>query len=489
MNISNRSSPISKFKKNKLHLNESNAVNFNGWYSSTLITQSGTSIIEPYIPLFAQSIGASNSQIGLLTGLFALINITQLIWAQLAIKIGNNKFFVFFGQMLMVTLYIPMAFLKLGYFIILLVVRFFQGFFNSAAIPSLATLQSDYISEHDRASKVAKFTYLGLVGSFVGTLVGGYLFDYLNTIISPEETYSLMFVFSAIIGFLGTIVFFLSVPSTTKLLPLRDLLDPVSFINRDLKFQKSNIKFSTKIRNYIKKFKNFWFFTIFGVIFYFGVYTISPFFIIIEIVYFQLSFIQASLLTAISVVAQVTVSITLVRKNLINKYGRKPFLFLGMVLILMFTILLAVPYYFQDFMSIDMRFYFCFISWIVLGLGWGLFNSTIAVLLLDIVHPQYRSLLIAVFNAFSGISMFVAPIIGGLLIDFTHSLLFSFILRFVLIFVSILFFIKMVKEPEISGIELKPIRNVFPFIGRMSAKGPELGIAYGNERMIRKKHL
>ena len=173
-----------------------------------------------------------------------------------------------------------------------------------------------------------------------------------------------------------------------------------------------------------------------------------------------------------------------------NKYGRKPFLLLGMVLILFFTVLIAVPYYTINFTTVDERFYFCFASWIVLGCGWGLFNSSIAVLLLDIAHPQYRSLLIAVFNAVSGISMFLGPIIGGILIDFTGDLFFPFILRFIIVFIAVFFFLKVVKEPEISGIELKPIRNVFPFFTRTtSARGPELGIAYGNEKMARKKHL
>lgn len=489
MTISNTPSPISKFKKRKFNPHNSQALNLNGWYSSTLITQSGSAIIEPYFPLFAQSLGASNSEIGILTGLYALINISQLIWAQLALKLGNNKLFVFFGQLLMIIMYIPMAFIKLGFFLLLLIVRFFQGFFNSATIPSLAALKSDYISDHDRASKITKFTYLGLVGSFIGTIVGGYLFDYLNTVLTSAETYSLMFIFSAIIGIIGTLIFFISVPSTVKLIPSGDTINPASFINRDLTHQKSTLKFSIKFKNYLKKFKSFWYFTIFGVIFYFGVYTVSPFFIIIEINYFQFNFLQASILTAISVVTQVSVSITLVRKDLMNKYGRKPFLFLGMFLILIFTLLIAVPYYFINYMTIDARFYFCFLSWIVLGLGWGLFNSTVAVLLLDIAHPQYRSLLIAVFNALSGVSMFLGPIIGGIIIDFTNDLFLPFILRFFIVFIAMIFFIKIIKEPEISGIELKPIRNVFPVFGRLSARGPELSVAYGNEKVVRKKHL
>lgn len=470
-------------------IKESKGVNFTGWYTATLLTQSGGAVSEPYLPLFAQSIGATNSQIGLLTGLYSLVNISQLVWAQLSVKFGHNKLFVYFGQLLTALMFIPMAFIKIGYFFILLLERFFQGLFNSATIPSLASLKSDFISDQDRASKITKFTYLGLTGSFIGTLLGGFFFDYLNTKLTSLETFSLMFIFTALIGLAGSVIFFYSVPSITKLPPLKETLSPISFIDRDLSHQKSKIKFTMKVKNYIKKFRSFWLFTAFGIIFYFGVYTVSPFFIILEVNYFEFSYLQASLLTALSVIIQVSVSILLVRKNLMNKYGRKPFLIIGMILILFFTFLIAFPYYFVNYLSIDMRFYICILSWIVLGLGWGLFNSAIAVLLLDIAHPQYRSLLIAVFNSLTGIAMFAGPIVGGVLIDYTNNFFVPFILRLIVIAVAIVFF-KVVKEPEISGIELKPIRNVFPFFTRMTtARGPELGIAYGNEKLARKKHL
>ena len=174
--------------KRKLKLQDNKTANFAGWYSATAVNQSSGAIVEPYLPLFAQYLRASNSEIGLLAGLFSLINISQLIWAQLSLKYGNNKFFVFFGQLLTALLFIPMAFLKAGYFLGLLLLRFIQGFFNSATIPSLATLKSDYISDKERATKITKFTYLGLTGSFLGTLLGGQLFDYLTTVTSISES-------------------------------------------------------------------------------------------------------------------------------------------------------------------------------------------------------------------------------------------------------------------------------------------------------------
>lgn len=477
-------------KKRRIKIRDNKTANFAGWYTSTAFSNSSGAIAEPYLPIFAQSLGASNGEIGLLAGLFSLINISQLIWAQLAIKYGNNKYFVFFGQLITALFFIPMAFLKLGFFILLLILRFFQGLFNSAGVPSLASLKSDYISDKERANKITKFTYLGLTGSFVGTLLGGQLFDYLKTITTTSESFSLLFLFTACVGIIGSVVFFFSVPNTAKLPINHDTITPESFINRDLSHQKSQISFTSKIRGYLKKFRPFWIFTVFGMIFYFGVYTVSPFFIIVEVDYFNFSFFQASILTAISIVFQVSVSIILVKKSLLDTYGRKPFLLLGVLFITFFTLLFAVPYYYMGSFSTEMVFYYCMAIWVVLGCSWGLFNSALAVLLLDIAHPGYRSLLIAVFNACSGIVMFLGPLTGGIIIDSTNDLFLPFILRFVILILGSLYLIKFITEPEISGIELKPIKNVFPFFTRMSsARGPELQIQYGKEKLARKKHL
>lgn len=489
MAISSTTKDLPNGPKSELVQTDKNA-NFIGWYTATSISQSSGAVVEPYLPLFAQSLGANNSQIGFLAGLFSLINISQIIWAQLSVKFGNNKFFVFFGQILTALIFIPISILRFGHFLILLLLRFFQSLFNSATIPSLATLKSDYITDQERASKITKFTYLGLIGSFTGTIVGGLIFDFLNSDPSKPESYSLIFLFTALVGIIGSVIFFFSVPNSTNIPIIKGTITPISFINHNLTYNKSKIPFHKKINGYLKKFKSFWIFTIFGIMFYFGVYTVSPFFIIIEINYFKFSFLQSSILTSISIVAQVSISILLARLNLMNVYGRKPFLLIGVFLIALFTILFGIPYYFITVLTPDELFIYCFFIWIVLGLGWGLFNSTIAVLLLDIAHPQYRSLLIAVFNSLMGIVMFLGPVSGGFLIDATDNLFLPFIIRFLIVGFALIYLWKEVDEPVISGIDLKPLKNVFPFFARMSsARGPELELAYGNEKLVRKKHL
>jgi MFS family permease len=353
----------------------------------------------------------------------------------------------------------------------------------------MATLKSDYISERDRANKITKFTYIGLTGSFIGTLAGGQLFDTLHAITGKEETYSLIFMFTAFISIIGALLFFFSVPATNKTNILKDNLSPVSFVNRDLKQKNSHLSILKKTKGYLKKFRLFWIFTIFSMIFYFAVYSVGPFFILIEIDVFKFTFFEASIITSISIIDQVVISILLVRGNLLNKYGRKPFLGLGTLIIIIFSFLFLLPYFFLSLFS-PILFLYCFFIWLLLGFGWGLFNSTIAVLILDIAHPQYRSVLIAYFNTFTGLMMFIGPVIGGITIDMTNNLITPFILRVVIITISLIYLIRFVKEPAISGIELKPLKNVFPFFTRMSsARGPELGISYGNEKLARKKHL
>ena len=132
----------------------------------------------------------------------------------------------------------------------------------------LATLKSDYISDQDRASKITKFTYLGLIGSFAGTIIGGFIFDLLNSDPSKPESYSLLLLFTALVGILGSIIFFFSVPNSTKTPVLKDTISSMSFINRDLTNNKPRIPLHQRLLNYIRKFRSFWIFTLFGVIFY-----------------------------------------------------------------------------------------------------------------------------------------------------------------------------------------------------------------------------
>ena len=147
--------------------------NYKGWLFANMLINTSGSTVDQFMPLYANFLGATNAEIGLLTGLYALINVSQLLWAKLSNAIGKTRIFVVIGWLIQAFLFIPIAFLKYGQIFILIVLRFFQGLFSSATAPTYASLQADHILEKDTATTLSQFTRLAMIGSFVGTIQGG----------------------------------------------------------------------------------------------------------------------------------------------------------------------------------------------------------------------------------------------------------------------------------------------------------------------------
>ncbi|MFW9928377.1 MAG: MFS transporter [Candidatus Thorarchaeota archaeon] len=476
--ISSISKKIGRIKK------KSKKPNFKGWYLSTGLTQTSNAMIDPFFPLFAKSIGASNAQIGLLSGLMSLISISQILWTKLSQKVQKSSIFVFIGQFISFLLFIPYLFLRKGEILLLVVLRFFQGFFLSAAVPNQANLMSDHIPENERATVITRFTRLGMIGGLVGSLLGGAIFTIIiaEQFLSEEDAYKFIFLLTLIFGIIASLIFFRSV--TDK--QIVESIDSINLINRDLLLSTSKLSFTKKFTAYLKKFKNFWIFVVTAFIFYFSVYAASPFFIVLEIESFGFSFLDAAILTAISLIIQIIVAMFLEKTKLLDLIGRKKILILGNLILIIATVLILLPYFILQIP----KFLWCIFAWSVLGCGWGFFNSAIAVTLLDIVHPKYRAMQISYYNTIIGLAQFFGPVIGGLLIDFySNNLIVVFIFRIIILILTFipLFF---VIEPEIPGIVFKPVRNVFPQLFRFNAaKGPDVVVSYGQSNKVRQTNL
>lgn len=455
--------------------------NFTSWQASNALTQSSLAVVEPYVPIFARSIGASAGEVGLIAGLFSLVNMSQLIWARLSTRFGKSRIFVFVGQLVSAFLFLPMIFLRTGQVAFLLVIRILQGLFTSAAVPTQANLMADHISEKERATKVTAFTRIGLVGVFVGVLVGGQLFTTVSKDLGmgDQTGYTVIFVLTSVLGMLGASLFYISVPDKQYITKM----DPFTLVRNQGEVSPSQLGLRKTILAYGQKFRNFWMFTIFGVIFYFATFLTGPFFIILEIEYYGFSFFQAGLLSAISTVVQISVAILTNKLRLYDTFGRKLFLFAGTVLIFFTPIAVIIPHWFPSIPA----FLWCVGVWVIIGVGWGLFNTVVAIFLLDIAHPRYRSTLIASYNTFVGLAMFMGPVVGGILIEITGEISTAFVLRaFVMIvgFVPLVF----VKEPEITGVILRPVRNFFPNIFKVTSHGTSVTLAQGRPMRHRNKH-
>ena len=130
-------------------------------------------------------------------------------------------------------------------------------------------------------------------------------------------------------------------------------------------------------------------------------------------------------------------------------------IFISLFLIAFASSFIILPYYFK------ISALLCFISaWIIIGIGEGLFNITMSIFILDIVHPKYRVELIAIYNTLIGISVFLGPILGGLTIQFFQNISISFLGRSFMILISSLLLTR-VNDPIITGSLFEPIRLYF----------------------------
>ncbi|MFX0066306.1 MAG: MFS transporter, partial [Candidatus Hermodarchaeota archaeon] len=296
------------------------------WYSSHFLKNAGNATVEPFLPIFAQTIGATPIEVGLLAGLFSLINISQIIWVRVATRIRKFKLPAFFGKALSGLLFIPMAFLNVGQIVLLLLFRFLQGFFTSAATATETALMAEHISKEERTARIPLFTRFGLIGAFFGTLLGGIAFSWLSIELefSPQLVFVLLFFWTGILGILSSLIFFRSVPEYRKSV---QPISPEKLIFEHIISAPSRNPWITRSRAYLGRFGNFYRICLFAAVLYFGVYLAAPFFIILEINVYQLTFLEAAILTSISVSCQILASVLERKRKLFDKFGSRYLLF------------------------------------------------------------------------------------------------------------------------------------------------------------------
>ncbi len=453
--------------------------NFKGWAFANFLESTSRGGVDHFMPIFARMLGANSSLIGIMSGLFSLVNIFQLFWINISLKLRRSKFFVLLGWMVTFCLFIPVSLIKIGHYLYLLIIRTIQGIFYSASVSTQATLLAEHFPQKERAQKVGTITWLSLGGAFCGTIFSGFTVSILSEILflDLKITFMLLFIWTCILGLLASLIFYLCVPDYKSL----SKKDSSLTMHRELLYPEvsSKLTFTQKVGRYYKKFGNFWLFCIFSGIFYFAVNFAAPFFIILKIEVYNISFFAASVFTSISTISQVILGLLVVRIGLLDKIGRKLPLIIGAFLVALGTIGVTFPYYF-GISVYEWGFY----TWILMGIGWGIFNASLSVFLLDIVHPQYRMQLIAIYNTINGIAMFFGPLLGGMLIETLNNIPIVFLLRGFIILFS-LFILITVKEPEIPGILTHPLKYFFIKYFRLGYdRGAEITILPINVRKI-----
>lgn len=357
-------------------------MNFKPFYTSSFFQSLASGLINPFIPVFAFLLGASKPLIGL-TSTFPRLSqlFSQLIWGSLSEGIRSKKFLVFLGGVAWSLLWIPIASVENPIQLIILLTL--QSFLGAVAIPAWTVLLIHSIPKYKRAEISGKINTVSGLGSFVGTMIAGFVLNKLGFV------YFLFWVI-ALLGMVSKLLF----------LPLEEPTIPIR--RQSLKERIKEVINFSEIKSE-KKLKKL----LFTIMFLnFAVGLPSPFFSVFVIEHMGGDKLDIAVISAMGTIS----AIMFYRAwgKLIDYLGRK-------------TIMLSciIPISINPFVyAVANNIIWLYIYAAINGMSWAGFNLAAFVYLSDTIPKQKSSSVISVYNILTGISSSISPFIGGLMAEF-----------------------------------------------------------------------
>lgn len=413
------------------------------WFVSSGLRSLSDSIISPFIPLYGQALGATSTQIGFIVSITSLLSIVQLFWAYISQKFRITR------AIAIISSYVSSVFsfvlLPIKNIYAFASVRGAHSIVLSATVPTSSSLIAERIPQSSWPLHNSLLQGILVVGTAIGTLVGGiFLWKF-----STSLGFVIIFISSGAISILSAMLFHIAIPSQKRLVSK----------GRWYNIEEVDVTFNNTLA-IMKTERNFLLFCIVNFIFVFGVNLSGPFYIIFNTTHYDLTIFETALLTAIGLIPQTISSI--ITAKFIEKVRKKELLIIAGIFTAFFPVFFMIPSLVGRVSNV---FWILIIIWCFNGICWGIVNSSLVVLLLDIIHPRRRALQLAINNSLSAVALFVAPIIGGLVIEKTATIYIILIISAAIRFIGVILFI-FVKEPVIGGTILRPIQRLVPYILR-----------------------
>jgi MFS family permease len=376
------------------------------FYKSSFFSSLSEGLILPFIPAFAFYLGATKTFIGILSTLPTLINFfSQLLWSSLTEVTRRKKLLVILGGIIWSIFWIPIAFVKdVNYLIILISL---QAFLSSLAIPAWTTLLIHMTSSYKRAQVIGSINTYSSIGSFLGSIFAGII---LNRLGFHYFLFFLVFLF----GIISKILFY-KVHEPSIYLSSRNIKDSLKRT-----FDFSNLKKNKKILDLIKAM----------IFFNFSISIAGPFFSVYILENLGGSKLDIAIIAAINIIIA----------SIFYKAWGTLIDYLGKKAIMLSCI---IPISLNPFVyAISNHVYWIYIWTIVVSMSFAGFSMASFTYLSDIVPKERTSSYIAMYNAMTGTSTAIAPLIGGIIADFT-SIWLVFIIATFLRISSLYFFDKL----------------------------------------------
>ncbi|MBN1330707.1 MAG: MFS transporter [Candidatus Heimdallarchaeota archaeon] len=417
------------------------------WLASNGTRAFSDSILSPFIPLYGKSLNATSTQIGLIVSITSLLSVVQIFWAFLAQKFHVARFIAIIASY--ISSIFNFLFLPIRNIFSFASLRGVQSITFSATLPTSSNILAERTPPRSWPLQNSLLQGILVVGTSIGTLIGGILLWKVPTNLG----FPLIFIGAGVISLLSAVLFHLAVPSRKKM----------ESKGRWLQIEEVDLTLGNTLAT-MKTDKNFVIFCFVNFVFIFGVNISGPFYILFNTSHYDLTVFHAALLTSIGLIPQTISSI--ITAKLIEKARKKELLIVAGIFASLFPIFFIIPSLAGRLTNV---FWILIIFWSVNGTAWGIINSSLTTLLLDIIHPRRRTLQLAINNSLSAIALFIAPILGGLIIEKSNLIYTIFIVSASIRIVGVMLF-GFVKEPIIGGTLLRPIQRIIPYILRSNAE-------------------
>ncbi|ENN96405.1 major facilitator superfamily protein [Methanocaldococcus villosus KIN24-T80] len=358
---------------------------------TTFVTMLGVGFIAPIIPIYAQTLGATNFEIGLIFGSFALARTLTQVPVGILSDIYGKKFFIvsgtfFYGLFTLLYNFVNTVF-------DLLIVRALTGAFSSFVTPVAGSYVAAIAPKDRLGEYMGIFNSAITLGFGVGPFIGGTLAD-IYGIKTP-------FYFCGFLGILAAII------SYTKL--------------EDIKFKKENCD---KISLEFLKNKNFLYSFIIntsnvmmnaGIITYLGIYTIK----------YGISIAQIG-----SMIAGTNLLMAALQRSFGKLYDK-----LGKVVIIFGICIASCGVY---FLSLSSSFWKIMFSLATVAIGISMCSPATTSIAVKDIPPYRKGGAMGIFTTSINIGMFLGSVFFGFLADifgisgmFKASAMFSIIVGFI----------------------------------------------------------
>jgi len=343
---------------------------------------------ESYFSAFALYFKATTAQIGILATLPPLLaSMAQLVSAWLGRRLGQRKPIIMFGASMQGLALIPLVVLPITFpdhaisILVVCAIIYFGG--ANLAVPQWGSMMGDLVTERRRGRFFGRRTRLCSITSFSALIIAGITLDLFDRNAYTLTGYIVIF-FAAIIA------------RFVSVYHLSQMYDPPGHV--------AALE-SPFIRGFWKRVhgSSFARFSVFFAAMQFSVAIASPFFIVYMLRDLQFTYLEYTIITAMSVLLQFLA---------LNRWGRISDAF-GNRLILVITGLM-IPVLPVLWVFSSNYIYLLFVQALA-GMAWGGFSLSAGNYVYDLVPSSKRAMYLAFHNVLASVAVFSGALIGGYL--------------------------------------------------------------------------